>query len=327
MTALGSHAASSPVNPHALPPADVCVLTVAYNSGEHLGSMLASIEPAADGLTTRVVVVDNDSSDDSVEIAARNGAVVINSGGNLGYAGGINVGRGASLGCRSILIVNADLELLPGSIRALHREVEETSAVAIPKIIDPSGMRRWTLQREPTILRQTGEALFGDRWPGRPAWLAITIRQEASYARPLDVDWASGAALLVPAVVDRDAGPWEESFFLYSEEVEFARRVRSAGYRLRYVPDAVAVHVEGGSGRSDELFALTTVNKIRYFSRWHARPATLVFGGAVLLELLLRMRQRSRRRAVPHVLLALRIVVLGRSWPSGGSMVGLPEAQ
>lgn len=306
-----------------LPLAEVCVIVVSFNSADHLPELLDSLLPAADGVPLRVVVVDNASSDNSVEVAHQRGAIVVESGGNIGYAAGINVGRPLATGCRAILVANPDLRFCPGAIRRMYASAIGSDSVVVPLLKGPDGRVRPSLRREPTVGRQLGEALLGDHWPNRPARLAIMVRAEQPYCTRAAIDWATGAALMIPVECDADVGSWDESFFLYSEEVDFARRVRQGGRQVLFTPDACAEHAEGGSGRSDRLFTLDAVNRIRYFRKWNGRLRSVLYGSAIELELLLRARRPTHRRALRDVVRATGLVARGRDLPDGREIMGV----
>jgi N-acetylglucosaminyl-diphospho-decaprenol L-rhamnosyltransferase len=97
-------------------------------------------------------------------------------------------------------------------------------------------------------------------------------------------------------------GDWDERYFLYSEETDFLRRVRATGLRVRYEPTAVVCHVIGGSGTSDQLYALCAVNSVRYYRRYHARFPSAVFTGEVALCQLVRSRRPAARLALRALL-------------------------
>ncbi len=306
---------------------DVCVLVVSFNSADHLPALLDSLSAAADGLTLRVVVVDNASSDSSVEVARRENAIVVEAGGNVGYAAGINVGRPWARGCRAILVANPDLRFSPGAIRLMYTGAVRSDSVVVPLLRGPENEVRRSLRREPTVTRQLGEALLGDRWPTRPAWLAIMVREKAAYHAPGPVDWATGAALMIPRGLDARVGSWDERYFLYSEEVDFARRVREAGSQIWFDPRAEVEHAEGGSGRSERLFALDALNRIRYFSTWNGRARSVLYGAAIELELLLRIMRPTHRRAMRDVGRATALVARGKPLPDGRDVMGITGSE
>jgi GT2 family glycosyltransferase len=130
------------------------------------------------------------------------------------------------------------------------------------------------------------------------------------------VDWATGAALAVSVEADRAIGAWDEDrFFLYCEETDYARRLREAGWTIRYRPDAVMTHHGGGSGSGPALVALNEVNRVRYFRKYHGRPASAAFRLIVTLNAALRARRPTHRRA-------LRALLSERSW---GTLPGGPR--
>jgi GT2 family glycosyltransferase len=122
------------------------------------------------------------------------------------------------------------------------------------------------------------------------------VRDPQAYRFPRSVEWASGAIWALSPECDRTVGPWDEGFFLYSEESEYADRVRAAEFEIRYVPTAVAVHEGGASGRSPELAALEAVNRVRHYGRTHGTASTHLFRGTLLLASLLRSRSSEQRQ-------------------------------
>jgi N-acetylglucosaminyl-diphospho-decaprenol L-rhamnosyltransferase len=283
---------------------DCTVIVITYNSADHIEPFLDSLPAAAGALTLRCVIVDNDSADQTPAlVAGRPDVTFVSSGGNVGYAAGINIGRRFAGNCSSILIANPDLEFEPQAIEVLHGALDEPGVgVAVPMLLEPDGHTSATLRREPTILRSAGEALFGDRFGSRPEALSESIRDLSQYEQPQDTDWATGAAFCISTECDSRVGAWDEDrFFLYSEETDFARRARALGYRIRYVPGARARHESGGSGRPPLLDALGSVNRIRYYEKYHGRPAAECFRATIVLKHLLRFWDSGDRLALGYV--------------------------
>lgn len=283
---------------------ECAIIVIAYNSADHIEQFLDSISAAAGDLRVRCLVVDNQSHDETQELVRlRPDVTLVDSGGNLGYSGGINIGRASTGPCSSLLIVNPDLELEPGAIAKLYAALDTpTVGVTVPMMRGRDDEVLPTLRREPTILRALGEALFGDRFPSRPGWLSETVRDPTAYTAARDAEWATGAVLCVSSECDAAVGDWDEGrFFLYSEETDFAVRVRNLGYRIRYVPDAHVRHEDGGSGRPAALDALASVNRIRYYEKYHGRLAASLFRAALALKHVLRYSDPDDRLALRHV--------------------------
>lgn len=287
------------------PPDECAIVIVSYNSARHIECLLDSVPAAAEGLRIHCIVVDNDSSDETVSILrSRDDVTVVEGGQNLGYAGAINLGRKV-IGCDyPLLILNPDLVLEPGAITRLYRALDDPAVgVALPMLLDDDGSLYMSLRREPSLTRAFGDALFGSRLSGRPGWLSDIVRDRRAYREPHDVEWGSGAALLISAACNKAVGDWDDIlFFLYSEETDFAARARLHGYRIRYVPESRARHEGGGSGQSPALAALMGVNRVRYYEKYHRRPSTSLFRAAVALHYLIRCENPQHRVVLKAVL-------------------------
>lgn len=284
--------------------AEVAVVVVSHNSAEALPPLLDDVATEADrGLRIRVVVVDNASADDSLSVARTHpGVITVAAPGNLGYAGGMNLGLRHVDPAEAVLVLNPDVRLTAGSIEQLLLTLRESGAsVAVPRIVDAEGELYPSLRREPTVRTALGDALFGGRWRGRPGWLSETVWDGDAYTTPGDVDWATGAALLIRRDVARSVGPWDERFFLYSEETDLLRRVRVAGGTVRYDPRAVVQHSGQGSGSSPALDALLTVNRVRYMRKHAGKMRAGVFRVAVGLGEFLRAYDAAHRLSFRHV--------------------------
>jgi N-acetylglucosaminyl-diphospho-decaprenol L-rhamnosyltransferase len=289
---------------------DCGIIVVTYNSARHIENLLDSLPAASGCLKTRCIVLDNNSSDETMAVvSSRTGIVAIEADHNLGYAGAINLARARIGSCSSLLILNPDLVLEPQALVRLYEALsQERVGIAVPMLLSHDGSLYLSTRREPSVSRALGEALFGACWPRRPGWLSETIRDHHAYRRPRDVAWAGGAALLISAACNDAVGEWDDGrFFLYSEETDFAARARRCGYRVVYVPTARARHEDGGSGRSSALNALMAVNRVRYYEKYHRRPVTSLFRAAVVLHYFLRSTDPDQR-------VALKVLIRRSRW-------------
>ena len=219
-------------------------------------------------------------------------------------------------------MLNPDLILEAGAIAELAATLRDPAVgVAVPMILDWAGRLELTLRREPSLSRAIGDAVFGHHLPRRPGWLSETVRDERAYRYRHSVDWAGGAAAIVSAACDAAVGPWDERFFLYSEEVDHAARVRAAGFRIEYVPTARIRHREGGSGSSAALTALLAVNRIRYVAKRGRGGGA--FRAAVALHELLRAYDPAHRFALRTVLRRSRWSALPGG-PDSSASLGVP---
>jgi glycosyltransferase involved in cell wall biosynthesis len=184
--------------------------------------------------------------------------------------------------------------------------------VVVPQILDGEGRITHSIRREPALGRALGDALLASRWKRRPDWLAETVYARHQYESAHRIDWATGAALLIDAKLAGELGPWDERYFLFSEETDYLRRARDAGASVWFEPAARIVHREGGSGRSPELNALSAVNRIRYIRAFHGRLYAAAFRSIAILAETVRLGRpgnagalrmvtsEGRWRSLPH---------------------------
>jgi N-acetylglucosaminyl-diphospho-decaprenol L-rhamnosyltransferase len=265
----------------------VAVVVVTYNSAELLAELIASFEDGLKGVSWHLTVVDNGSADSSVETARRLApqARIVATGRNGGYAAGINVGVAAAEPHTAILILNPDVRLLPGCVAELLTALRRPgTGLAVPRLVDRNGDLIETMRREPSLLRGLGDAFVGAGRAGRYRLIGEVVTDPRRYAQDAVTDWAEGSTLLVSKECWDQVGPWDESFFLYSEETDFALRARDRGLCTRYVAGAEAVHLEGDSGSSPGLWALVTINKVMLFGRRHGFLHCAAYWFALLLR-------------------------------------------
>jgi N-acetylglucosaminyl-diphospho-decaprenol L-rhamnosyltransferase len=263
---------------------DLSVIIVNYNSGAFLGRCAVSLVAHLKGLDWDGVVVDNASSDGS-EGAAASAApwmrLVVNTE-NVGFGCGVNQGASQTTGAL-LLLLNPDACLLPGAIPLLCDELAahpECGAVG-PAVIDDDGRIQGSARGDPDML--TG--LFG-----RSTWLsrrfpnlAVTRRnvipdgQSGGDAAGVEVDWVSGSCMLVRREAFDQVGGIDPGYFMYWEDADFCRRLRSAGWRVRYRPGARVAHTVGQSSRTAKRLAIRAfhASAYRYYatheapSRWN----------------------------------------------------------
>ncbi|ADX75039.1 exopolysaccharide biosynthesis protein, WecB/TagA/CpsF family [Pseudarthrobacter phenanthrenivorans Sphe3] len=269
---------------------DVAVLVVTYNSEKDIAALLESLRPETADQSIKVIVADNSPSPSTLSaLKDQTDVFAFPTGGNLGYAAAINAAVEKAGATDAYLILNPDMRVVRGSVRALRDRMALSGAgVVVPLLFDDDGTVYPSLRREPSVSRAIGDALLGSKLPGRPAWLSEMDSDPESYLHAHKIDWATGAALLIRHEVAGLVGNWEEEYFLYSEETDYLRRVREAGATVWFEPLARMEHSRGGSGSSFALDALMTVNRIRYVRKFHSAGYACGFQAAVMLAALLR---------------------------------------
>jgi N-acetylglucosaminyl-diphospho-decaprenol L-rhamnosyltransferase len=267
-------------------------------------------EPLANGF--RVCIIDSGSRDDTVDVARRLAAtapewgveaMVEVSGDNIGYAAAINRARRLRRVGEALVVLNPDVVVEHGCLGRLLSALDDPSVgVCVPRLVDPAGRLLRSRRREPTLTRLIGEAILGDRWPSRsPRWSEVR-RDDHTADHPGDVDWATGAVVAIGPDCDATVGDWDERYFLYGEEVDHARRARALGFRVRYLPSACAIHIEGGSGRRPELVALAWWNRIRDQHWRHGPWAAAATWWIAVTHVALRCRRSSHQGVLTWLL-------------------------
>jgi len=201
-------------------------------------------------------------------------------GANRGYAAGINAAV-ADVGHHdAYLILNPDVRLLPDCLATLYGALSSTVGIAVPRLLDAEGRLIWSQRREPTLLRAWADALVGAERVGALPSLGEVVTDVRSYESSGPTDWAEGSTQLVSSACWDVCGPWDEGFFLYSEEAEFDLRAKDRGLGTWFVADAGATHLEGGSAGSPRQWSLLAVNRVRLYRRRHGAARTGVFWAA-----------------------------------------------
>lgn len=275
-----------------------------------LRDCLASLKPDLERLRAEVYVVDNASADGSAEMVAREfaWAILIRSSRNLGYAAGNNLALRRARG-RHVLLLNPDTVLPPGALVdtvALLDASPEIGALG-PKLVRADGgldlaCRRSFPSPEVAFFRLFGLARL---FPGSPRFARYNLLH-LDPDRAIDVDSVCGAFMLVRREVVEQVGLLDESFRMYGEDLDWAYRIKQAGWRIRYDPAVVVLHYKGQSSRQRPVRSLLAFYQaMALFYRKHyaaSRPApfnALVYAGIALYGLgaLLRNALRAPRPA------------------------------
>ena len=249
--------------------AGVDVVVVTYRNANTVAS---AVEPLAGIEQFRVLVVDNASGDDTLDLLRKLPVETIALDENGGFAHGCNVGTAAGTN-PYVLFLNPDARLEPAALTALASELdrnERVGAVA-PRIVEPDGSLDFSLRRFPRLRSGVAQALFLHRVFPAASWVDEVIRDRSQYESTHAVEWVSGACVLVRRSVLEQLGGLDESFFHYSEDIDLCKRIWQAGYEVRYVPAAVAEHSGGGSAPRTRLLPILAASRIRYSAK-HDRP-------------------------------------------------------
>lgn len=257
---------------------DISIIIVSWNVRDRLRACLASLPPDSDEIET--IVVDAASADGTpAMVRAEFPAVrLIASGENLGYSRGNNLGLAQALG-HYAFILNPDTEVAGDAVDRLRGYMDANPRVGLvgPRLILPDQSTQPSRRRFPTFLI----GLFESTWLqplAPPGLMRRYYAADLPVDQPAEVDWVVGAALFVRREAWEQVGLLDERFFMYSEELDWQRRLKAAGWHVCYLPSAEVRHHEAQS--SAQVPAATHIrfntSKVRYFRKYHGRLAAEV---------------------------------------------------
>jgi GT2 family glycosyltransferase len=226
----------SPPDPFAV---DAVIVT--WNSGPDLADCLAALPP-----TTRAIVVDNGSDDDAVKVARSFSADVIELGENRGFPAAVNIGLG-HVTSDVTLLLNPDVVVAQGAIEHCREVLESEPSIGLvgPNTVMIDG------RPEPPAARRDRRAVYVLLESLGLTHIHPWFDRQTIRGRDVDrdVDAVNGAFMLVRTDLLRSLGGLDETVFMYFEDGDLCRRVRDAGFRVRFVAGASAVHGAATSTR------------------------------------------------------------------------------
>ena len=248
---------------------DVSIVIVSYNGREHLRRCLESLAAHPPAVEHEVIVVDNDSRDGSAPMVASDFPDVhlLRLPRNVGFAAGANKGIKEAKG-EAIVLLNPDSEIEAdpfAPLLAYLREHEEAGIVA-PRLLNPDGSLQLSCRRFPNF----SVALFNrysllTRLFPRNRYSRQYLLSDWRHDSVSEVDWVSGACLMVRRSLLERIGLLDESYFMYIEDVDLCQRVHRAGYKVVYYPEASVIHHIGRSSRTLPTRSIMA----RHRSMWH----------------------------------------------------------
>ena len=244
----------------------VACVVVTYDARPWIEKCLESVE----GIDT--VVVDNGSSDGTVDVVReRFPQVRVMEAENRGLCAGWNRGIAAT-GAEHVLVLNADAWLVEDALDALLAAAERhpRAAVVGPRLLNPDGSLQRSVRGFPTAWRLATEYLYLRKLAPRSKALNAFYGAGFDHESERVVDWVMGSCMFVRRAAFDDVGPFDERYFLFSEEVDWMRRATDRGWSVVFTPEARCVHV-GGASHGGRLFRENVRGNLRYLSL-HGRP-------------------------------------------------------
>ena len=263
---------------------DISVIIVNWNTKDLLLNCLNSVFETVEGISVEVWLVDNGSIDGSVEAVRRAypDINVIENRENLGFAAANNRAFTKMKG-RYALLLNTDATLTGGAVKELYSFMETNleAGIACGQLLNQDGSRQNSIANFPSLLSLISNEtllriLFPNRFPSK--------RKE--YSIPIEIDSCIGACMIVRKKAIDQVGLFDEQYFFFLEETDWAYRMRQSGWRVYFVPKARIFHAQGRSvGSSANSRIMFYRSRYVYFRKWHL-PSYSLISSVIFVRLL-----------------------------------------
>lgn len=289
---------------------DLSIIIVNWNTCRELRLCLTSLAKT-DTISKEVIVVDNASSDDSVAMVRSEFPWVkcIAHNANSGFAKGCNLGIAESHG-RYVLLLNPDCEAQPGAMEALVRfgDANKEAGIFGLKVLNSDGTIQHSCRHAPTF----GAVLFRNAalnklFPNNP-YTREYLLTSWNHDSVIEIDWVSGAALVMRRELIDDIGVLDERFYMYCEDMDLGYRAKQHGWKVMYFPDAIVTHAKGRSSDKDPNRMIIEHHKsmYRYFMKHHADNSSIFMRAIVPAGLMLRAGMLITANAFRHIAWVIR---------------------
>jgi GT2 family glycosyltransferase len=310
---------------------ELSIIIVNYQTKKFLVSCLTSIYRTCQGLNIEIIVIDNNSEDDSTKVIKESFPLVtlIENKINLGFAAASNQGLKLMKGSYALLL-NPDTEVMNGTLLKMLEFMRGDQRVGILgcRITDRQGNTQVTGHPTPTPIREFSYDLFKLKLDKiLPA--SMTLRYYDSMLKsshqPFTVGWVSGACLMIRKEVIQDIGLLDENLFMYFEDLDWCYRANRKGWKVMYHPSVSIFHYAGGCSRTDISVISSRIeyeyeSKLYFAHKHFGKTGIMIIKLGSLIELLgkiiitkLKLRSRISQQEIEMKLkgymLALRLIL------------------
>lgn len=261
---------------------EVSYIIVNYNGAEYLESCINSVK--SQSIDGECIVVDNGSTDNSRNILDDFNVRKIFNGNNLGYPKAVNQGIRASSGSFVFLLTPTTFLEEETTEILLEKFEDDRAGAVVPKLLTPDGDTVRSIRRIPEPLNFFWEITGLTRLFSRSRWINSWKQPDFDYEKEGVVEQPMSCAMLVDRECFEEIGFFDESFFLYFSDVDFAKRLNRQR-RIIYCPDSNATHIRGGITSSDgpDVVLLFHRDLIQYLKKHH-RFALIFLGVPVIVS-------------------------------------------
>jgi asparagine synthase (glutamine-hydrolysing) len=274
---------TAPVPPARAP--ELTVIVVNWNTQGLLRDCLTTVAAYLKDVRHEVIVVDNASADGSADMVAREFPAVrlIRNPENVGFARANNQAMRVAAG-EWFMLLNSDTRLTDDSVARLFASVRGRPGLGVAhcRLLLEDGRVQYSTYRFPSVGLSVleGFGFYKLLPPARRGELLLSGYWEEGEER--DVDWVSGAFMLMPRAVFEQTGGFSEEFFMYGEDLEWCYRIRAAGFSIRHFPQASLIHLDHSSSNirwGERRIALCLKSQLEIHGQRHGRLAQAALHG------------------------------------------------
>lgn len=261
---------------------DLSIIILNYNQKNLLKNCLKNLFESKVKLKYEIIVIDNNSTDGSkkflseFKIKELEFKIILNNRNN-GYAKANNQGIKLAQG-KYILILNPDVIVLPDSIEKLVKFLDQNPKAALvgPQLLNPDKTIQHSCYSFPRLYTPAVRRTFLGKLPGLKKELKRYLMLDFDHQKTKEVDWLLGAALMIRKEILDKIGFFDERYFLYFEDVDLARRIKQAGFKVYYFSESQMIHfhqrLSAAQASFPSLFSKITwihiASALKYFRKW-----------------------------------------------------------
>ena len=232
---------------------DLSIIIVSWNTKKYLEECLTSLQTIDGNLSVEIIVVDNASTDGSPEMIRTQfpNVKLMETGANLGFAGGNNIGLKEVSG-KYICLINSDANVPPDCLPKMHSYMEQQPTIGLlgPGMLRPDGRVYRSGMRFPTLWNLLLRALFLDSLFKGSGFFGGYLMKDFQFDRTRDIDVLNGWLWMARREALNQVGSLDDRFFMYAEDVDWCKRFHLAGWRVVFYPEARALHYGGASSKN-----------------------------------------------------------------------------
>ncbi|MBC8491272.1 MAG: glycosyltransferase family 2 protein [Candidatus Marinimicrobia bacterium] len=271
----------------------ISIVIVNYNTSELLVNCINSIYNQTNIYDYEIIIVDNNSQDDSVMQIRKKfpEVIVIENEENLGYAKANNQGFKVAQG-EYLLVLNSDTIILPGAIDKTYSFMVNNPQTGVIgcKLLNYDKSLQPSCRSFPSILNYFSESLFLYKIFPKSSFLGKPYMSFMNYDKVNEVDVVMGAFMMIKRETLEQTGYFDENFFMYSEETDLCFRIKQKGWKIFYYPEAQIIHLGGGSSEKTpvEMFIELHKSNFKFCNKHHKNNYALIEKWILFLGILIR---------------------------------------